>query len=557
MPVRKGRAFGALVVIIVSLSLWGPASTVAAVDEAGAELTTVKVNAGGAATTPGWEGDTTAAPSSSFNAFATGNRTKGTANTIVMRNPTIPTGTPMRIFQTARTTSGPTLQWSRSVEPGTYEVRLYFAEIDPNVQATGLREFDVTINGQKVLSRLDIFAATGGYTGSVRSFVVPSAGSITVSFTGVKGQPLVSGIEVLGYVPPPPSGGVGQWTVLPESRYRRSEQTFTYSSRSQRFYLVGGIGKVEGDQVRLIEEYNPATRTWATVGALPTNINHVQAVEANGQIYIIAGWVAPFATYVFDPVTHQVTTKAKMPRPRGAGGVAVHDGKIYYAGGLDPFTRKSTPWTSVYDVATDKWSELPDMPRARDHFGAAIVDGKLHAIAGRHVVREEPVVDHDVFDLTTGRWSTGYAPIPTARSGTATAVIGREIVVLGGEIVWSQPTKRLAEAYNVDTGTWRQLAPMPVGLHGIQAATCNGSIYVAGGAFTPGAKDPSVFTSTFSIGERRPCPGIDDAPILGVRSGAEVAPPSSAIRPITRFASTPPRNTTSPTVELFCDTWSL
>ena len=62
-----------------------------------------------------------------------------------------------------------------------------------------------------------------------------------------------------------------------------------------RFYLVGGIGKVEGTHVRRIEEYDPVARRWATVGTLPTNINHVQAVELGGLIYFIAGWAGPYA----------------------------------------------------------------------------------------------------------------------------------------------------------------------------------------------------------------------------------------------------------------------
>ena len=134
-----------------------------------------------------------------------------------------------------------------------------------------------------------------------------------------------------------------------------------------------------------------------------------------------------------------------MPRPRAGGGVATYGGRIYYAGGLDPSRRESTPWFSVYDPATNRWSELPDMPRARDHFGAGIVDGKLYTIGGRHVVREHPVVENDAYDFATGKWITGFARLPSERSGTASAVLGDEILVLGGERVWSQPAKRTVD----------------------------------------------------------------------------------------------------------------
>ena len=140
--------------------------------------------------------------------------------------------------------------------------------------------FDVTIGGQLVLDDFDIFAATGGYTASVRSFPTAATSSVVVDMAAVERGTYVSGIEVTPAQPPTPS----PWSLLPNSHYRRSEQTFTYSTVTGHFYLVGGIGKVEGVQVQRIEEYDPVTGKWATVGKLPTNINHVQAVELNGLI---------------------------------------------------------------------------------------------------------------------------------------------------------------------------------------------------------------------------------------------------------------------------------
>jgi hypothetical protein len=479
--------------------------------------TRYRVDAGGPtlAGTPAWSADTALSPSPYATASSGGNRRLSTTTTIIMRNPSVPAGTPATLFRTAR--SANRLTWRFPVAPGDYEVRLYFAEIDPNLQVTDGRLFDVSVGGALVLDDFDIFAATGGYTASMRSFTTSAASEVVVDMRKVTGPPLVSGIEILPATPHPDTGG---WRLLPDSHYRRSEQTFSYSSVTGRFYLVGGIAKVEGVQVRRIEEYDPATRRWATVASLPSNVNHVQAVELGGLIYYIAGWAGPYNTYAFNPVTRAVSIKAKMPRPRGGGGVAVHDGRIYYAGGLDPYRVVSTPWFSVYDPQTNRWSELPDMPRARDHFGAAVVGGKLYAIGGRHVVRENPVVENDVFDFATGRWHTGLAPLPTERSGTATAVLGDEILILGGERIWSQPPKKLVEAYHPATNTWRTLPEMAVGAHGIQAAVCNGGVYVAAGATSAGAKDPSTFLQAYFPGPATPCP---DRPVVRPSSAPQLA----------------------------------
>ena len=64
--------------------------------------------------------------------------------------------------------------------------------------------------------------------------------------------------------------------------------------------------------------------------------------------------------YIYDPATNTFTQGAPMPRPRGAGGVAVHQGKIYYAGGLSAGSAGS--WFDVYDPATNTWTQLPNMP---------------------------------------------------------------------------------------------------------------------------------------------------------------------------------------------------
>ena len=45
-----------------------------------------------------------------------------------------------------------------------YYVALYFAELDPSVNASGLRVFDVSINGVPFYQAIDVFAEVGLYT---------------------------------------------------------------------------------------------------------------------------------------------------------------------------------------------------------------------------------------------------------------------------------------------------------------------------------------------------------------------------------------------------------
>jgi hypothetical protein len=88
-----------------------------------------------------------------------------------------------------------------SLTPNTaYKVRLHFAEIYYN--SAGNNGFDVFLNGTKVLSGFDIYAAAGAKDKAVVeefTATADSSGVITATFVGVSGQKYgqVNGIEVL------------------------------------------------------------------------------------------------------------------------------------------------------------------------------------------------------------------------------------------------------------------------------------------------------------------------------------------------------------------------
>ena len=80
-----------------------------------------------------------------------------------------------------------------------YLVRLYFAE--PENAEVGQRVFDVAIQGQQVLSNFDIAQhAVSDGSGIVREFGPIKAGAnLTLTLTPLVGQPVICGIEILGF----------------------------------------------------------------------------------------------------------------------------------------------------------------------------------------------------------------------------------------------------------------------------------------------------------------------------------------------------------------------
>src|SRR5918995_4784057 len=120
------------IVTIALMVIWLPPSRV----NAAAGTVVYRVNAGGPqlAGTPVWSADTQTSPSPYVNAAE---RTYSTTQAIDMSSPSVPSGTPMALFQTERWdgSAAPEMQWNFPVTAGSYEVRLGFAEIYPGTQS--------------------------------------------------------------------------------------------------------------------------------------------------------------------------------------------------------------------------------------------------------------------------------------------------------------------------------------------------------------------------------------------------------------------------------------
>ena len=82
------------------------------------------------------------------------------------------------------------------------------------------------------------------------------------------------------------------------------------------------------------------------------------------------------------------------------------------------------------------------------------------------------------------RWEA-RAPLPTARSGIAAAVLDGRMFVFGCEAPGG--TFHQVEAYDGRSNGWSSHARMPTARHGLGAAVVAGRIYVISGGPTPGA----------------------------------------------------------------------
>jgi hypothetical protein len=133
--------------------------------------------------------------------------------------------------------------------------------------------------------------------------------------------------------------------------------------------------------------------------------------------------------------------------------------KIHAVGGRDT---KSVGTHRVYDPATNRWSELAPLPQGRDH----------------------------------DSWSSAK-PMPTARSGSAVAVMEGKIFVFGGERLGG--TFNQAEVYDPAANVWAELAPMPMSVHGTGAVTISETIYIPAGATLNGGTAQTNGNQSFTL----------------------------------------------------------
>ncbi len=146
------------------------------------------INAGGAAS-GSYIADTGSNTGNQFSDTSSGIDTSGGFDS----NPA-----PQAVYQSLRWNSAFTYTISGLSAGATYTVRLHWAELTFN--GSGLRKFNVAINGTSVLTNFDVVANSGYKKALGKTFTTAANGSgqIIIAFTqGSVDNPFISGIEVL------------------------------------------------------------------------------------------------------------------------------------------------------------------------------------------------------------------------------------------------------------------------------------------------------------------------------------------------------------------------
>jgi N-acetylneuraminic acid mutarotase len=271
-----------------------------------------------------------------------------------------------------------------------------------------------------------------------------------------------------------------------------------------KLYAVGGTAYQDA-QIRRNEVYDPATDHWTELAPMPSGTHHVALVTQNGKIYAFGGFTAAAhgapvdVAFEYDLKSDSWRTLPSLSGPRGSPAAVALGGKLHVVGGRGTDGR-TVATHEVFDPASGKWSTAAPLGQARDHIALVVVDGKIHSIGGRLASTNTNQTLHDVYDPATDSWSAAAA-MPTPRSSTGFELYHGMILVVGGEGDATGPGSAFKdnEGYDLKTGQWIKLAPLPLGKHAFGAATIGNTVYFPGGSSTRGGEGVTAEMMTFIL----------------------------------------------------------
>lgn len=232
--------------------------------------------------------------------------------------------------------------------------------------------------------------------------------------------------------------------------------------------------------------FDPATGRYERVAPMPERLNHHVMAVHDGRIYVaggsgdlLFGADARDTLFEYDPATDRWRELAPMPTPRLAAGGGVVGDRLYVAGGMTDNGRLS-PAVEAYDFGSGRWERLADIPTPREHVSSAVLDGRLYVMGGRSLVTDS-LNTVERYDPATDTWEE-VAPLrQRAGSLEGASVNGRVLAIAGDDDREGWVTGAI-QSFDPDSGRWTQLPPMRTKRHGMSAAVADGRLYTFGGS---------------------------------------------------------------------------
>jgi N-acetylneuraminic acid mutarotase len=161
--------------------------------------------------------------------------------------------------------------------------------------------------------------------------------------------------------------------------------------------------------------------------------------------------------------------------------------KIYVVGGFEKpgvgnvLNLAITASLEEYDPSTDRWTAKAPMPVGLHHVGIGVAGGRLYVIGGYRqsgLSVWHPVATVYAYDPDTDTWEE-RAPMPTARGALSVTEHDGKLYAIGG---YDRTANSAAvEVYDPVRNLWTSRAPLPTPRDHLATATLFGKVYAIGG----------------------------------------------------------------------------
>lgn len=265
-------------------------------------------------------------------------------------------------------------------------------------------------------------------------------------------------------------------------------------------WVMGGMVDVDpqqtGDEMstNMIEKLYNSNKTWSPPDefVMVYEQQYCEAEYVDDFIYVIGEWNKnsnPFqeatgVVQIYNMSNQTWFEGERMPASseRGLGGMAAHNGSLYYAGGItNAGATDHSNQTWKYDISTNTWSRMANMTNARSSFPLVNYHDQLYAIGGMTGTStwNRLAIDYvERYDPITDTW-TNLSSLPVGIFGSDAVVYNDEIVIVGG---YNGGPKKTVYHWNPIDDTWRSGQDIVGSGHfDITLEVINGSIIWASG----------------------------------------------------------------------------
>ena len=287
--------------------------------------------------------------------------------------------------------------------------------------------------------------------------------------------------------PPPQVQLAGGWRSGHDSRF--AVQYAPAAMLGGQVWVVGGLLGPKAATAKT-EFYDPTLDTWSPGPALPIALHHAMMVTYHSTLWVIGGFVAHGSDLLAAASTRVLmlnktrtrwTEGPPLHHARAAGAAAVVGHKIVVVGGRTGDSQQLVKPTEIFNGTS--WHDAAAIPVPGNHLAAASDGTYLYAVGGHKITETSNTTAAQRFDPATGQW-TQLPPMPAPVSGLGAAVIGGQLITVGGDNTISVFTT--VRAYNLATKAWSVLPNLPSARTGMGVTAYRNILYAVDGAAQPG-----------------------------------------------------------------------